>query len=106
MCYVVVFITANFVLKECCGLMDHVSVVGPLGLSQDVACCSFVSYSSPDGPLQGVQVSLRDILSSLHGRSPPPCLQQSARGQLGPTCWKSQQQQDIAASMHSLSEPK
>lgn len=53
---------------------------------------SFVSYPSPDAPLQGVQVSLGDIFSSLHGCSPSPCLQYFARGQFGATRWKSQQQ--------------
>lgn len=59
----------------CSGLMRHVSLITPLILSTEYGLLhSFVSYSSPDAPLQGVQVLLKDILSSLHGHSSPPCL--------------------------------
>ncbi len=47
----------------------------------------------------------RYFKSSAWVQSPPPCLHESARGQLGATCWKPQQQRDIAAILLSLSKP-
>lgn len=52
--------------------MDHVSLIAPLSfITERGLLHSFVSYPSPDAPLQGVQVALGDILSSLNGRRLP-----------------------------------
>lgn len=74
--YCVVFIiTATLVLKECFEINGSCFGYHPIKFITECGLLrSFVSYSSPDAPLQGVQVLLGDILSSLHGRSPPPCL--------------------------------